>query len=297
MKRRLLCSVLAAAFLTSSRGGEPITEDKSHYTLFNPTLADSLRVWRTDHAGVVPYTIDAGHLEVDVTAVSYGHDDEVVGFVFLSGIGLVELRQKLEIWRYGFTQIKFGLLNNLDVEVMIEPYQTITATVEGQSFRPSRRTVSGFGDLSSRVKLNVWGNESGKTALSISGNATFPTANARVGGGRYAAGPSLEFAAQLPGDFELRINSGASISEDDRDKIQSTFGNLISLSHPIVGALEEYCAFDTEVFASSAFWMGEIRVGLNYRLASNVELYAGSSFGVTDNAMDYLPFIGVAARF
>jgi hypothetical protein len=248
MKRRLLYSVLAAAFLTSSRGDEPSTEDKSHYTLFHPTPADSLRVWRTDHAGVVPYTIDAGHVEADVTAVSYGHDDELVGFVFIFGTGLVELRQKLEIWRYGFTQVKIGLLNNLDAELTIEPYQTITATVQAQPFRLSRRTESGFGDLSSRVKLNVWGNDGGKTALSISGNATFPTASAHLGGGGYAAGPSLEFAAHLPGEFELRINSGASIFEDNRDKIQSTFGSLISLSHAIVGPLEEYCAFNTAVF-------------------------------------------------
>lgn len=296
MKRIILFSVLVGAFLRSSRGDETSGGDKSYYTLFNPTPTDSLRAWRTDHSGVVPYTIDAGHLEVDVTALAYGHDDELVGFVFISGAGLVELRQKLEAWRYGFTQIKIGLLKNLDAEVMIEPYQTITATVDAESFRPFRRTVSGFGDLSSRVKVNVWGNDSGKTALSISGNATFPTANARVGGGRYAAGPSLEFAAKLPGDFELRINSGASISEDARDDIQSTFGNLISLSHPIVGALEEYCAFSTVAFTEGD-WQGEIKVGLNYRLTSNVEIYAGSSFGVTDNAMDYQPFLGVAARF
>jgi len=297
MKWNIFLALVVASFSNSGRGDEPGAGDKSHYTLFNPTPTDSLRTWRTDHAGVVPYTIDAGHLEVDVTAISYGHDDQVVGFVFLSGIGLVELRQKLEIWRYGFTQLRIGLLNNLDAEVMIEPYQTITATLQAQSFRPFRRTHSGFGDLSSRVKLNVWGNDGGKTALSISGNATFPTANARVGGGGYGAGPSLEFAAQLPGDFELRINSGASISEDDRNKIQSTFGNLISLSHPIVGCLEEYCAFNTAVFTSGTIWVGEIRVGLNYRFARNFELYAGSAFGVTDNAMDYQPFAGLVARF
>src|SRR4051812_272522 len=141
MKRIILLSVLAASLVTSVRGDEGSMEDKSHYTLFNPTPADSLRVWRTDHAGVVPFTIDAGHVEVDVTAVSYGHDDELVGFVFLDGIGFVELRQKLEVWRYGFTQIKIGLLNNLDAEVTIEPYETITATVQGGSFGPFRRTL------------------------------------------------------------------------------------------------------------------------------------------------------------
>src|SRR5204863_6021640 len=129
---------------------------------------------------------------------------------------------------------------------------------------------SGFGDLSARVKLNLWGNDGGKTALSVSGNATFPTANARIGSGRYAAGPSVEFAAKLPGEFELRINSGASISEDVRDEIQSTFGNLISLSHAIVVPLEEYCAFNTAVFTRGGDWVGEIRVGLNYRLSRNL---------------------------
>lgn len=296
MKGIILFSVLTAAFLTSSRGDEPSTEDKSHYTLFNPTPTDSLRVWRTDHAGVVPYTIDAGHIEVDVTAVSYGHDEEDFGVFFFNN-SVIEFKERTEIWRYGFTQIKIGLLNKLDAEVMIEPYQTVTTTVGADTFRPFRHTDSGFGDVSARVKLNVWGDDRGKTALSISGNATFPTANAHLGGGRYAAGPSLEFAAQLPGDFQLRINSGASISQDVRDNTQSVFGNLISLSHPIVGPLEEYCAFSALAFSSGGDWVGEIRVGLNYRLARNLELYAGSSFGVTDNAMDYQPFAGFAARF
>jgi hypothetical protein len=40
-----------------------------------------------------------------------------------------------------------------------------------------------------------------------------------------------------------------------------------------------------------------MKIGLNYRVAKNVELYLGNSFGVTDNALDYAPFLGIAARF
>jgi hypothetical protein len=40
-----------------------------------------------------------------------------------------------------------------------------------------------------------------------------------------------------------------------------------------------------------------VKIGLNYRLAKNIELYTGSAFGVTESAFDYQPFLGVAARF
>lgn len=185
---------------------------------------------------MVPYTIDAGHFEADVTAVSYGYDEEQS--TVLSPIGIIRIRDKTEVWRYGFTQIKIGLLNRLDAEVFIEPYQTITRMLDAGALGTFRQTASGFGDVTSRLKFNVWGNDGGKTALSISGNATFPTADSGIGGDRYQGGPSLEFAAQLPWGFELRIDSAATIFKDDRNDVQTTFGNLISLSHAIVGNLE-----------------------------------------------------------
>jgi hypothetical protein len=211
--------------------------------------------------------------------------------------GFTRLRDKIEIWRYGVTQIKIGLLNRLDAEVLIEPYQTITRTLSAGGLGTFRQTDSGFGDVTSRLKLNVWGDDGGRTALSISGNATFPTADSGIGGDRYQGGPSLEFAAQLPWAFELRIDSAATIFKDNHNDVQTTFGNLISLSHAILGSLEGHCAFSTLVFTGGADWVGEIKAGLNYRLAKNIELYVGSSFGLTDNALDYQPFLGVAARF
>ena len=203
MKRIILFSVLAAAFLPSSRGDEPSAEDKSHYTLFNPAPTDSLRVWRTDHAGLVPYTMDAGHVEADVIAVSYAYDEPDFR-------GLFPVNARTEAWSYGITQIKLGLLNRLDAEVIIMPYQTITTTIKFGSATIIRSTESGFGDVISRLKLNVWGNDGGKIALSISGDVKYPTAKhgpGEFGNGQFEGGPGLEFVAQLPWDFELRVNS------------------------------------------------------------------------------------------
>jgi len=292
MKRALYPFLLAATFVISSRGDEPTSEDKCHYTLFNPTPSESLRVWRTDHAGITPYTIDAGHFELDVVAVSYAYDEQDFGGSF---------RARSEAWSYGITQIKLGLLNRLDAEVIFRPYQTITGTLKAGSTTIVRETVSGFGDVVSRLKLNVWGNDGGKTALSISGDIKYPAAKHGIdelGNGQFEGGPAVEFAAQLPWDFELRINSAVDFFEDGSDARQAAFGNLISLSHCIVSKLEGYCVFDTSISTiTGAEWVGLVKVGLNYRVAKNVELYLGNSFGVTDNAFDYAPFLGIAARF
>jgi hypothetical protein len=301
MKKILLSCVLAAAFLSSSRGDEPPSEDKSHYTLFNPTPTDSLRVWRTDRAGVVPYTIDAGHFEVDLNLLTYGFDEQEV--LITSSFAFARTRLSTEAWAYGATLIKVGLANSLDAEVAFVPYQTITLEPQTILFsdngRPvfRRNTRSGFGDVTSRLKLNIWGNDGGKTALSISGNVKFPTASDDLGNGQFEGGPSLEFAAQLPWGFELRIDEFANLFEDNAHARQAYIESLLSLSHQIFGPLEGYFMFNTVAYTTGADWLGEVKLGFNYRLARNIELYTGTYIGVTDRAWDYQPFLGVAARF
>jgi hypothetical protein len=292
MKRMLFSSALALSAFTSTYGAELTPEDKCHYTLFNPTPTESMRPWRTDHAGLTPLTIDSGHFEVDIIAVAYSHDENDFGATFVG---------RTESWSYGITQIKIGLLNRLDAEVIVMPYQTITSTIKFGSATFFRETASGFGDVVSRLKLNVWGNDGGKTALSISGDVKYPTAKhgvGELGNGQFEGGPGLEFAAQLPWDFELRINSAVNLFEDASDARQASFGNLMSLSRRIIGTLEGYCMFNTSISTiTDAEWFGSVKVGLNYRVANNLELYLGNSFGVTDNAIDYAPFLGIAARF
>src|SRR5678815_1093384 len=99
MKRKLFLSLLAASFLNSSRGDDPGAEDKSHYTLFNPTPTDSLRTWRTDHAGVTPYTLDAGHIEVDITAVAYAYAEREEFLLPLIAV----FKRRTDVWTYGIT--------------------------------------------------------------------------------------------------------------------------------------------------------------------------------------------------
>jgi hypothetical protein len=297
-------SLLAVSVLISTHAADTTPEDKSHYTLFNPTPRESMRAWRTDRAGTSPYTIDAGHFEVDLTLLAYGYDEHEILIVNNAFTAFSRVQIRSDAWRYGAITTKIGLANWLDAEVAFVPYQTITSEPDQivrdeVTGRPviRRTTRSGFSDVVSRLKLNLWGNDGGTTALSVSGNVKFPTASDDLGNGQFEGGPSVEFAAQIPWGFELRINGAANLYDDDRDNRQAAVGGLLSLSHQIVGNLQGYALFDATAFTSGDDWIGSVRAGLNYRIAKDIELYIGNSFGVTDDAFDYEPFIGVAARF
>jgi hypothetical protein len=214
--------------------------------------------------------------------------------------------------------LKAGLLKNLDVEVSLLPWSTITRTLSaGNILVPGgtgpggdrgggpplilpgfriRNTVSGFGDSAAELKLNVWGNDGGKTALAISGAVNFPTAD--IENGLFSGGPGILFSTALPLDFEMRINCRATLFQQPGRHLEAGFENLIGLVHPLTSTVEAYCVFDT--FASSESdvdWSARVRVGFNYRPCRHLELFVGSDFGVQPQTGSYGPFAGFSLWF
>jgi len=88
-----------------------------------------------------PYTVDAGHFQVEMTLVSYLYD------------GIVR-RRDAAIRGVGHrTQnLKIGLLNQLDVQLLLEPYNVHYESEDG-----TRVTRRGYGDTTVRVKYNFLG--------------------------------------------------------------------------------------------------------------------------------------------
>jgi hypothetical protein len=205
--------------------------------------------------------------------------------------------------------LKAGLLRSLDVEVSLVPWTTITRTLTTKTtvIGPlpviipgihDRRTTSGFGDTTVGLKLNIWGNDSGKTALAISGSVKFPTADETMGNGLYEGGPGIEFSTELPLAFEMRINSRATLFEPANNHLHAGFENLIGLVHPLTKNVETYCVFDTFVSSdSSVDCRAQVRTGLNYRPLRNLELFAGSDFGVQPQTGSYGPFVGFSVLY
>lgn len=278
--------------------------NKSQYTLLNPTPSELMRPWYTDNAGQSPYTIDAGHFEGDLTAFSYGHFHR----------SNPDFSQTTQAYSYADTEIKAGLLNNVDLEVAIEPYEKVSTTLTERVYVPTpppikmvpgtvvlQDTRSGFGDIESRIKWNLWGNDGGATAFAVGGIVYAPTGTGSINNEQFEGGVLTDFAAHLPCDLEMRIhNNVLSISDnfDNMPKRRFSFENEISLLHQLVGNLKGYCLFNTYAFTTPGRnWDGSIGVGLNYRIKPNVELFAGIDFGVQGTPFDYSPRIGVSARF
>jgi len=106
--------------------------DKSGLTLLNPTPRSLMRNFSTDRPDVIesPYTVDAGHFQAEFSFAEYmyGHSygERINGISVLPA------------------NLKLGLLNNLDLQFVLNPYQNILTHGPTLSHRNS-----GLGMLSS----------------------------------------------------------------------------------------------------------------------------------------------------
>src|SRR5471030_2844022 len=126
---------LALALLLCA--GEAAAQDKSAYTLFNPTPVDRMRDFNTDRPTKVnaPYTVDAGHFQIESDLVFYTYDNTSSADTTTSA------------WLIGNPTFKLGVLNNVDVEATFAAYNTISTTTRSTG---STANVRGVGDLLTR---------------------------------------------------------------------------------------------------------------------------------------------------
>src|SRR3954471_7676629 len=123
-----------------------LAQDRSQYTLFNPTPGDRMRDFNTDRPtkSNVPYTVDAGHIQYEGDIFIFGYDNTTTPDT------------DNRTWMIGNPTFKLGLLNNVDVEVNFSAYNSIVSTIRSTG---ASSTVSGFGDLVTRFKINLFGND------------------------------------------------------------------------------------------------------------------------------------------
>jgi len=271
----------------SADSGVVPAQDKSHYNLFKMTPRELRRPYETDHGADSARTIDAGAFAADV---SFGYD------YTMRSSDMVDRTDTS--WDYGKMWLKAGILNNLDLEVGISPWQTHTETFKDSTGHDSD-TVSGFGDLMTRVKLNLWGNDGGPSALSVAGTIKWPTASDELKPrDHYEGGLSVQYEYQFPCGFELRVNSGFMLRGFDDGCWESCFDNRLALYHPIVGNLSVLAAFNSTVSTvRHSDWEGEFQTGFIYKVTPNFQIFLGSGFGVNGNASDFSPSFALDFRY
>src|SRR6185436_14543161 len=110
--RTALFGLLPAA--VSGFAAEPGNVDKSKYTLFNPTPREAMREFTTDRPDKTesPYTVDAGHFQIELDLITYAHDHETA-----RGVDV-----RVNAWSVVPVNFKVGLLNWMDLQTVIESY-------------------------------------------------------------------------------------------------------------------------------------------------------------------------------
>ena len=280
--RRAVCLVLFVAFSIPVVLAEE-SADKIGYSLFRPVPDGLLRELTTDRPDKTesPITVDAGHFQWEMDLATYTFDRTK--------------HETTKAWAIAPTNFKVGILNNVDLQVVLETYNT--QTTEDRDAGTKQR-VSGIGDVTLRCKTNFWGNDSGFSAFGIMPFVKFPTAADGIGNGAVEGGVIFPLLLRLPADWEIGMELAAGHLRNEgsggyhQEVIQS-----VTVGHDIgkwSGYVEIFSDVSNEPHAG---WVATFDCGVTYRLTRDVQLDTGVNIGLTKAADDVNPFVGLSVRY
>jgi hypothetical protein len=258
--------------------------DKTEFSLFRPTPRPLMREMSTDRPDQTesPYTVDAGHVQLEADLLSYTSDNsESGGFKSYSPFVL---------------NLKLGVLNNVDIQLGISPWtHERSRDSEGNALDDH----SGFGDLTFRAKVNAWGNDSGRTALAVMPFIKAPTATDALGNDAVEGGIIVPLAIEIPKGFGLGLMTEVDFLQNTFDAdYHAEFINSITIGRDLFGPIGAYVEFFTVASTErESKWLGFFDLGVSYSVTGDLRFDVGVNIGVTSSAPDWNPFLGVSYRY
>lgn len=250
-------------------------DDKSGYTLFNPTPREQMREMSPDRPDATesPYTVDAGHVQTETTLFGLGKD---------SGV---------ESYNFGETNFKLGLTNRSDLQLVVPFFERETGGGVPDN--------SGIGDLTMRLKCNIWGDDGGDTAFCVMPFVKAPTASHDLGNDKVEGGVILPLAISLGGHMDLTVMAVFDVAYDDvRSGYGMDFVNTASLGVNWTEKLGSFFEFASVASTrAGAGWEGYADTGVTFAATDNIVLDAGVAIGLVSAAQDFAFFTGVSLRF
>ena len=261
--------------------------DKSIYNLFNPTPRELMRKMNTDRPDQTesPYTVDAGHFQLEMVFVSAGFDRD------RTGGGDV----RTETWNVAPLNLKVGLLNNVDLQLILETYRR--SRVDDLKVRRVTET-SGFGDVTSRLKINFWGNDGDKTAFGFIPFIKWPLPRSGLRNGKTEGGLIFPLTIDVAKGWDIGAMTEFDFVRNDAGTYDTEFVNSVTIGHELTERLGMYLEFFSVTGSAKDFpWQGQVDVGWTYAIGENAQVDCGCNFGVTRSAPDFGPFAGFSFRF
>jgi hypothetical protein len=274
--------------VNAAEPGAPLTSEpmaKNYFTLLDPAPMLSLREINALYEN--PYTVDAGHAQVETFVFQYSRDQSSVQ-------NSTTLR---EAWTFGPMTLKLGVLNNLDAEVVLSPVYTHISSQDKSTGEAA--FLNGFGNTIPRLKLNLWGDDGGSTALAIVPFLKVPTHSPGLGNRSLEGGLILPFSVELPYGWWMVLSPEVDCARDVHAAgYHPGLANTVYFCHQIAGKLSGYADLLACVSTETpSNWMGVLDFGLSYALSRNMQVDLGLGVGVMCGADDLNPYLGYSFRF
>jgi hypothetical protein len=258
---------------------------KSQYHLFNPVPKELMREMSTDRPDKTEsaYTVDAGHYQLETSFIDYAYDHR-------NPEGTDTRSDTLSVMPFN---IKAGLLNNVDLQFVMDPYMREHTKEEGLVERKH-----GVGDIQTRLKVNFWGNDGGQTAFAAMPFVKFPTNSDDLGNGNVESGLILPLAVSLPAEWSMGIMAEFDWNRNEAGDYYTDYIHSITFSHQIIGKLNGYVEFFSQFNQEeNSHWIGTIDAGLTYGLTDDIQFDLGLNTGISKAADDFNPFAGISIRY
>jgi hypothetical protein len=255
--------------------------DKSDRTLFKPTLDSELRDLNSDRPSVTqgPYTVDAGHVQFESSFVEFTHSSNS--------------RSHADLFNVLSTNIRIGLLNNLEMEVAIDPYQNAVDYTHTPAIRQD-----GFGDVQLGGKLNFWGDDGGATAFGLQAFANLPTGAAGISNHHMEGGIILPFSVTLAEGLSV-----AMMAEFNVDRNQSNTGYGVDNIESIIlqKSVTKQVSIYVEYVGVAPIQTGRtfavsVDTGAVFQVNPNLQFDAGINLGISKSLPNFTAFSGITLR-
>ena len=259
--------------------------DKAQYNISNPVPRELMREMSTDRPDKTEsaYTVDAGHYQIETSFLDYTYDHK----------NTEKTDQRMDSFSVFPINFKVGLLNNVDVQFVFNPY--IREHSEGDDEKEIKR---GVGDLQNRIKINVWGNDGGQTALAFMPFVKYPTNTDELGNHAVEGGVIVPFAISLPADWSMGLMTEFDFNRNTQKDYYTDFVNTMTLGHQLIGNLNGYVEFFSSFnHEDDSPWVGTVDMGLTYPVTPDIQFDGGVNIGVTRSADDFNPFMGCSIRY
>jgi hypothetical protein len=274
--------VLAIAIIFCSTVAYGQDTSKNSYTIFRPVPRDKMRKeMETDRPNVTetPHTVDAGHFQYE--ADLFKHSRELTE----------ETKQHTS--SFNRANLKFGLLANTALQVMVESY---TKERSQELSSGEKETRSGFGDITLRIKQNIYGNYKGNFSIALMPYVKFPT-NKYSDKQKYEEGLIVPMLLNFAKDWKIGMQlEGDYLNDDDAPARHTEMLHSVTISHVFFDKLEVF----GESYYTYNFKQHQIQnfldAAIEYELFHDVKIDAGVNYGLQKKAhKDY--FVGLAFRY